>query len=213
MIWLFLSAGLAANVDWRRLLILGGAMHWPLPALGLVAFHVWRNRPDRSMRGPVFCDAVANEIRAGASIRQALETAARSVDAEPVLVACREGASMLEVAAAAGNEFTEIGIELRTLISRAHNLGVTPASLFDELGSLGLAKVQVQQEVAAASAPAKAAATVLLAVPAIALFLALARGGLSPYLARPEQRGAVLIGLVLTLAGLVSAVALLRRGR
>jgi hypothetical protein len=165
------------------------------------------------MRAPWFCDAVAGELRAGSTVRSALETAARTVDATRIADLSSAGASMDEIADAARVEFPEIGAELGALVSRAQRLGVTPAALFDELGSLGLAQVEVAHEVATATAPAKAASVVLLSVPIVALAIAVGKGDIESYLAQPAQRAAALIGLSLTLLGLTSAVLMLRGGR
>jgi Flp pilus assembly protein TadB len=213
VIWVVVAVALAADVEWRRVVVLVLALTMPIPMLGLISIHWWRTRPDRSMRAPTFCEAVANEIRAGASLRHAVETAARSVDAPRLADLASLGASMEEVGEAAGVEFPEIGVELGALLARARSLAVTPAALFDELGNLGLARVEVRHEIATATAPPKAAGVVLLAVPTIALSVVLGRGGLEPYLARPPQRAAALAGLSLTLVGLCTALLMLRRAR
>lgn len=213
MIWALLALGLALEADWRRLALLAVMMAAPVPALLLVGAHWWRSRPDQSMRAPWFCDAVAAEIRAGSTVRLALETAARSVDATRIADLCSTDASMEEIAAAARVEFPGIGVELGALVARAQRLGVTPAALFDELGNLGLAQVEVAHEVAAATAPAKAASVVLLAVPMVALAVVTGRGDIDSYLAQPAQRAAALIGLSLTLVGLTLAVLMLRGSR
>ncbi len=213
MIWALLALGLALEVDWRRLALLAAMLAAPVPALLMVGAHWWRSRPDHSMRAPWFCDAVAGEIRAGSTVRLALETAARSVDATRIADLCSADASMGEIAAAARVEFPEIGAELGVLVARAQWLGVTPAALFDELGNLGLAQVEVVHEVATATAPAKAASVVLLAVPVVALAIVIGRGDVDSYLAQPAQRAAALIGLSITLAGLASALLMLRDSR
>lgn len=213
MIWAMLAVGLALAADWRRIVLLAAVVAAPIPALLLVGAHWWRSRPDHSMRAPWFCDAVAGEIRAGSTVRFALESAARSVDATRIADLCSADASMDEIAAATSVEFPEIGAEVGALVARAQRLGVTPAALFDELGSLGLARVEVVHEVATATAPAKAASVVLLAVPIVALAIVVGRGDIDSYLAQPAQRAAALIGLSLTLVGLSSAVLMLRGSR
>lgn len=213
MIWAMLAIGLALDADWRRLALLAAVLAAPIPALLLVGTHWWRSRPDQSMRAPWFCDAVAGEIRAGSTVRLALETAARSVDASRIADLCSADAAMDEIADAARVEFPEIGAELGALVARAQRLGVTPAALFDELGSLGLARVEVLHEVATATAPAKAASVVLLAVPMVALAIVIGRGDIDSYLAQPAQRSAALIGLALTLVGLSAAALMLRGSR
>ncbi|GEM_PF-2035876 len=213
MTWVLIAAALATGIDWRRLAILGLATALPVPALLAVGVHWWRSRPDLSMRAASFCDAVSTELRAGASLRFALESSARSVDALEMSDLCRGGAPLAEIAQAARTSFPEIGEELGALLTRTDGMGVGPAALFDEMGSLALAQVEVAHEVAAAAAPAKAAGIVMLGLPTAAIAVAAGRGGLDLYLAQPAQRAAALWGLALTCTGLLLAVMILHRAR
>lgn len=213
MTWVLVAAGLALGVDWRRLTVLFIALAAPLPSAIALGFLWWRARPGLSMRAATFCEAVSSELRAGASVRSAVERAALSVDADQVAVACRSGAEMSEVAAAARAEFVEIGPELGAVLERVDGLGVSPAALFDEVGGLALAQVEVAHEVSVATAPARATGAVLLVLPLLAVGWALTRGGLATYLRQPAQRAAVSIGAGLALVGLIAAALILRRAR
>ena len=213
MTWALVASGVAFGVDWRRLSVLAIALVAPLPAACLIVFHWWRARPGLSLRAARFCEAVSGELRAGASLRGGLEKAAQSVDADELARACRAGASMEEIAIVAGSEFTEIGPELTALLARADGVGVSPAALFDEIGDLALAQVEVAHEVSIASAPARATGAVLLLFPLLVVGWALTRGQLEPYLRHPAQRAAVLIGLATVVAGLFSSVLILRKAR
>ena len=123
------------------------------------------------------------------------------------------GAPMDQVARAAQDEFSEIGPELGTLLARVDGLGVSPAALFDEIGALALAQVEVAHEVSIASAPARATGAVLLVVPILALGWALTQGSLEGLLRHPAQRAAVVVGLALVVAGVTLSVLILRRAR
>jgi hypothetical protein len=120
---------------------------------------------------------------------------------------------MSQIAQVAKSEFSEIGPELGTLLARADGIGVSPAALFDEIGALALAQVEVAQEVSIASAPARTTGAVLLLVPLLALGWALSRGSLDGLLRQPAQRAAVLVGLALVCAGITLSVLILRRAR
>ncbi|MGH8871584.1 MAG: hypothetical protein ACRDWS_06400 [Acidimicrobiia bacterium] len=213
MTWLAIAFGIALGADLRRLALLLFAVLAPLPAACLVAVHWWRARPGLSLRAARFCEAVSGELRAGASLRSGLEKAAFSVDATEVAQRCRAGASMEEIARAARAEFTEIGPELGALLARADGLGVSPAALFDEIGGLALAQIEVAHEVSIASAPARATGAVLLIAPLLAAGWVLSRGELEPFLRHSSQRAAALIGLGLVGAGLVVSTLILRRTR
>jgi hypothetical protein len=120
---------------------------------------------------------------------------------------------MEEIAGAAQSEFTEIGPELGALLARADGVGVSPAALFQEIGALALAQVEVAHEVSIASAPARATGAVLLVLPLMGVGWVLARSDIEPYLRHPAQRVAVLGGLTLVLVGLMSSIFILRRAR
>jgi hypothetical protein len=165
------------------------------------------------MRAVWFCEAVSTELAAGSSLRSALERAAASVDAGEIALQCRQGAPLELIATMAQADFPEIGEELGALLARAGRIGVGPASLFDEMGDLALAQIQVGNEIATASAAGKAAAFILLALPITALVFTLSKGDLDPFFTQPAQRGAAVIGAILTIAGLVAALATLRTAR
>lgn len=211
MIGVCVAVALALGADWRRLIGLGVALALPLPALVLVVAYCWRQRRPGLSSTPSFCDAVASELRAGAPVRAAVETAARSVGALEVADLAGSGASMSQVARAARSEFPEIGDELTAVLDRAQGLGVGPAALFDEMGSLALAESEVAREVSVAAAPAKAAGVVLVSIPVSILVITALRGGLDQLLSQPAQRAAALAGAGLAAAGLVSALLILKR--
>jgi hypothetical protein len=189
------------------------ALLFPIPAAFAVAVHWWRARPGLSMRAARFCEAVSSELRAGASLRGGLEEGALSVEAPELARLCRAGASLGEIGREARVEFAEIGPELGALLARADGIGGSPAALFDEIGGLALAEVEVAHEVSIASAPARATGAVLLIVPLLAVGWAVSQRDLEPYLRHPAQRAAVLLGLALVVAGLFSSILILRRAR
>lgn len=213
MTWVLIAAGVAVGVDWRRVVILVVALTVPALFLGLVALVWWRARPGLSMRSVRFCEAVSAELRAGGSLRQAVERAALSVEAHDVARLCREGAPMTAVSKAAATDFDQVGPELAALLARAGEIGVSPAALFDEVGGLALAQVEVAHEVSMASAPARATGSVLVLATVVAVGWALTRGGLEPFLRHPAQRAAVLVGFALVVTGLVLSTVILRRAR
>jgi hypothetical protein len=213
MTWVFIAAGLAAGVDWRKLTLLALGIAAPAPFLGLVALAWWRARPAQSLRAVRFSDAVSAELRAGASLRQAVEKSALSVDAGDVARLCREGAPMPVIANAASTDFEEVGPELGALLARSGDIGVSPAALFDEIGGLALAQVEVAHEVSMASASARATAAVLVGAAVVGVGWALSRGALEPYLRQPAQRTAVVLGAALVASGLAVSILIVRRAR
>jgi hypothetical protein len=120
---------------------------------------------------------------------------------------------MTEVARTASTDFDQVGPELAALLARADDIGVSPASLFDEIGGLALAQVEVAHEVSIASAPARATGAVLLLAAVFGVGWALTRGGVEPFLRHPAQRAAVILGAGLVVSGLALAILILRRAR
>jgi len=210
---LLIALAVGAGLEWRRIALLALAVAAPLLMAGLIAVHWWRSRSGLSMRPARFCEAVSGELRAGASLRASLEKAAVSVEAMEVARCCRMGAPMDQVARAAKAEFVEIGPELGALLARADGLGVSPAALFDEIGALAMAQVEVAHEVSIASAPARATGAVLLLGPILAIGWAVTEGRLEGLLRQPAQRAAALVGFGLVGVGTTLSVLILRRAR
>lgn len=213
MIWVFLAVALAAGVEWPRLALLALGLAAPIPFMGLVALIWWQARPGLSMRAVRFSEAVSGELRAGASLRQAVDKAADAVDAREVARLSREGAPMTVVARAASAEFDDVGQELAALLARAGDIGAAPAALFDEIGGLALAQVEVAQEVSMASASARATGAVLVGAAVVGVGWALSSSGLEPLLRHPAQRASAIIGVLLVASGLAASIVILRRAR
>lgn len=210
---LLIGWGVHHGLDWHRTLLLLFAVIAPVPLAGLVAIHAWRARPGVSTRAATFCEAVAGELRSGSSLRFALERAAASVGAPILEDMARNGASFADIGCHAEEEFTEIGLELGAVIERLSRLGSPAAPLFDEMGVLALAQVEVAHEIATATAPARATAVVLLLVPLAAIGSATLNNRLGGYLESSPQRVSALIGLSLVIVGLWVAGAILRRSK
>ncbi len=208
---LMFAWALVMGVEIRRLALLIGSMFAPAPVGLLLAWHWWRNRPGVTTRSVLFCDAVAGELRSGASLRMAIADAAASIDAHSLRDLCDSGAPMNALAGHLGSEFPDVGKELSAVVEKVFLLGAPSADVFDEISGLALAQVEVAQEVASAAAPARATAFVLLIAPVLVLAFVGSRGGLDLYLRSPEQRGAVVIGLVTMTAGLGVGGWMLRR--
>lgn len=211
MRWVLLAAGIGAGMAWWRALVIAAVLMAPAPVAGVLLIHAWRGRRRRSVEGAVFCDAVSAELRAGATVRAAVEAAGRAVGAERLVAVARSGTSPQGLASEVAERFPEVGGELREVLSRGDGLGVAPAALFDEIATLALAQAEVAAEVAAASAPARATALVLLGAPLLAVAWVLGSGGLGAYLAHPVQRSAALVGLVLVGLGVTLSVIVVRR--
>lgn len=210
---LLVGWGVFAGVNHRRTVLLLSVLMVPVPVAGLIAFHAWRARPRISTRAAVFCEAVAGELRSGASLRYALERAASSVGAPTLEQMSRDGAPLSDLALAARQEFEEIGVEVAAVIERLSRLGSPAASLFDEMAVLALAQIEVAHEVATSTAPARATGVVLLLVPLVAISSVTLNGRIGGYLSTSPQRVSAVIGLTLIVLGIGIAGSILRRAR
>lgn len=197
-----LLAGLASGLDVRRLLLLVGAIHLPMAVGGLIGLLWLRARPDSSHRPSMFCEGVASELRAGATLRDALTSSASAVG---VTVDVSLASPMEEVAVLVAEEFPSIGQELRLTVSSSTRSGSDVAALFDEIGSLALAQDEVRREVRVATAPGRATALLLIGAPVIYMSSRLSDQGLAEFLASSEQRITAMLGLGLFMLGLAGA--------
>lgn len=196
-----LAAALATGVDPRRLALLAGAVYMPLVVAGLVALFVWKSRPGEDSRPALFCEGVASELRAGASLRSALSNAAASVGCRALSV----GSSLAEFAVQVADEFPTIRDELRLTAINAGRAGSDTAALFDEIGSLALAQSEIRREIRTATAPGRATALVLVGAPLFYIGSQLGSGGIDRLLASSEQRVVAVLGLGMFLLGLLAA--------
>jgi Flp pilus assembly protein TadB len=144
-------------------------------------------------------------------LREALSAAGASVRGS--YRAADPGSSIDEIARALGDEFEDVGVELEMTIKTAARAGSQAADLFDEIGSVAIARSEISHEVRVGSSPARATAIVFVSVPVIYLVIQARSGTLTGLLAAPEQRIAGVTGLLLFMAGIVSAALLMWRAR
>lgn len=205
-----MAIAFAMGVEARRLVLLAGAVHLPLVLAALIGLHWYRSRPDDSARSSLFCLGVASELRAGASLRDALATAATAVG-----LGAEAGSSTAspaaEMAARLAEELPAIGPELELTVLAAARTGADSAALFDEIGSLAIAQAEIRREVSIATAPGRATALVLVGAPLIYVVTRLGSGGLSPLLESSQQRIVSVLGLGLFLIGVLATGAVMWR--
>jgi hypothetical protein len=210
-----LAAAFAMGVEIRRLLILAGAVYLPLPCAGAIALLAWKSRSDHQHVSALFCEGVAAELRAGATLRDSLVTAATSVGRDmSALTGNATAVPIGEVAIQISEGFPDIAQEVRLTVLNAATSGSDAADLFDEIGSLAMSKAEIRHEVRVATAPARATALFLVGAPVIYVTNRLSSGGLEQLIASTSQRVVTLIGLGLfTLGVLTTALLVWRAGR
>ena len=199
---LLLAMAVTLDLDVRRVALLGAVAYVPeLVAIG-IALLAWRGRPAEDTRPALFCEAVASELRAGSTLRQATAGAAVSVGGLVVT----PDRPLDEIAKQVAAAFPGIGEELRLTLVTAGRTGSDTAALFDEVGSLALAQSEIRREVRVATAPGRATALVLVGAPVAYVLSQAGSGGLSALLVSPQQRVVAILGLGLFLLGLVAAM-------
>lgn len=202
-----LCAAVVAGMPWWRVLLLAAVLTAPLVVAVVLAVVAWRSKGSEDDRPVLFCEGVASELRAGATLRQALSTAAVSVGCAPPAI----DSPMREASADLAAQFAGIGEELRLTIDAAARSGSASAAVFGELGSLALARAEISHEVRIATAPGRATAMVLIGAPLVFVLNRLASGEARALLASPQQRFVTLLGLGIFLAGLAVAFLVARR--
>lgn len=194
--------------------VLAFALLQPLPALVLVGAHAVLRRRRDPVESPaaLFCSAIADELRAGASTRAAVTAAAESAPF-PGLGSADTGAPIDDVARTVATAFPEIGPEISACISRSSTTGSPAADLFDEVAELARVESELRREVRTALAPARITALILVAAPVVAVTMVLSGGDVSRYLATAPQRFAVAAGLVMILGSFLVGAWMVRSAR
>lgn len=210
---LALGAAYLAGVGHARLLVLAMTLFMPLVLVPLVLLAVMYSRRSLDDRAPLFCDNVASELRAGATLRSALLTAAESVDLTLQAVDRDEVASVDAVATAVSKDLPAMSPELEALVQASARSGGATADLFDELAAVTIAQNEITREVRVASAPARATAWFFVIAPSSFLGFRFSAGSFDGLLAGPGQRIMAVAGLVLFALGLVAVWLLMWRAR
>lgn len=204
---LMLATGVVAGLDLRRVVLLAAVVHVPIVVAVLLTLVSWRSRQTHDVGPALFCEAVSSELRAGATLRQALLAAAGPL----VGLQLSSESSIDGIAAALASTFPDIGLELQLTAVASARTGADAAVLFDEIGSLALAQAETRRELRVATAPVRATALVLVAAPLLFVLSRLGSGRVTELFALPQQRAAAITGLGLFLAGLIIAATILWR--
>ena len=204
---LLLATAIALDVDIRRVALLAAVAYLPELVAAGIALMIWRGRPGEDTKPALFCEAVASELRAGSTLRQAVAGAAVSVAGLVV----GPDRSLGDLADDIAMEFPQIEQELRLTLVAAARTGSDAAALFDEIGFLALAQSEIRREVRVATAPGRATALVLVGAPVAYVLGQAGGGGLADLLASPQQRVVALLGLGLLMLGLALAAVVVWR--
>lgn len=201
---------LLTGLDWWRMVLLVSVLFAPLLVAALLVPMVWRRWRVTDDTPALFCEALASDLRSGASLRAAILSAASSIDGR-LSADLVPFSSAVDMAPVIAQELESIGPELEATINSVAASGPRAADLFDEIGGLAIANAEIEREIKVATAPAKATAFVFVSAPILYVGAQLGSGGFAALMANPHQRWPALIGLVLFILGLLAAGTLLRR--
>lgn len=201
-----------SGVDLRRVIVLGAAIHLPLVALALAGLASWKLKNDRTGRSALFCEGVASELRSGVTLRQALAESAQSVGVD-LSPSWRWELTTDQLAGRLAEDFPDIASELAPVVRAAVRSGARSSDLFDEMGSLAIAKEEIGREVRVSTAPARATASVFLVAPVAYLLWQASGSGIYQLVSSSEQRVVAAVGLALFLAGLALAGRIMWKSR
>lgn len=211
--YVFLLVAINLGVDYRMVVLMAVALFLPFVGLVGVAGHMYRSRARRDTRAAVFCQSMARELRAGESLRNALESAGQIVSFRRLSTAIESGDTLDQLSPILRAEFPEIGVELATVVHSVAISGGSSAGLFDELGDLALAQVEITEEIRVATSPARASAAVLIGLPVIYLVYQFGTGRIDDLVRRPLQQGLTTVGIGLVLLGTAVSFWLVRRAK
>lgn len=203
-------SALLAGIDLRVIAMLALALTYPVLGLAAVVAHVMRSGGGEPTRSAVFCHSVARELRAGETIRSALAGAAHVAGLGDVAEDLERGLPLSEVLPVLGAGMPEIDDELVVLVEGVASSGSRSAALFDELGDLALAQVEMSEEIRMATTPARASSLVLIGLPFAYLTYRFSDGDFSVLLSDPTHTVIAVAGLVLVLTGLAMGWLLVR---
>ncbi len=218
LIVVLVALGLALRPDqYLELLSVGAVLVMPpwitVPVVGAVAARVWRQRTD-PFEEVVFLQALAAELRAGHSVRQAIVRGAERV---PALALDR-----VARLAAAGRPMEEVADELECGLPESGALGGAAirigaecggriAAVFSMLAGIQSDVIDLRREVHSATATVRASAFVVGGLPVAGLVFATTTERLSEILsAGPSGVILVTTGAALLMLGAGSILAMTR---
>jgi len=175
----------------------------------------WDREPKRADSEAVFLGAVRAELRAGASVRQAVVAAAARVpelSLGPAVRLARAGLPLGEVGRAAAAALPVNGAHAAAALEMTALTGARAAALFGRLAERAADVQTLARERRALTAQARFSATIVAGLPVLVAVFVIASGGASATAAAGPLGALVLgVGVALELAGLGVIVWLLRR--
>lgn len=208
-----LAGAIVLGLDWRVVGVLAIALLAPVVAALGIAFHALKNRRAPQAPDASFCHAVAGDLRSGSSLRHAVTESARSLDFDEVVAGLDAGLAWDQVMPGLVVRLPDLGPELGVVVDSLSRSGADAAALFDELGDIALARIEVGNEVRVATSSARASTAVLVALPLLYLASLAQTGRIAGLFDQPGTAGLAAIGLSLTAVGICTSVLMVRSAR
>lgn len=208
---LALGVALLAGLRPWHMIVLGLVLFAPVLLVPAIFYVVVTGRRTLDDRAPLFCDAVASELRAGSNLRSALFNASASVSIDLAISTTDGSLGVDQIAVAVASHLPSLGAELVATVEAVALSGSAAADLFDELAAHAISRTEVVREVRVATAPARATAWFFLIAPVGFMILQATRGSMGDLFAEPAQRITASVGALLFAGGLASMMLLIRR--
>ena len=207
------AAGLAARLPPIPVALVALWAAWPLPATAVggpaLLVWFWRKRTRAKPQPPdeaVFCSGLAAELRAGSSLRLALDAAADRTPSADLNAVARMAASGAPVATVANHLEVALpsnGRHAALAFQVAADTGAGAAAVFTRLAVRAARVAELRRERHALTAQARLSALVVGAAPAVAVVVMIAGGRGRIFLdAGPAGVAIASVGLALLIAGL-----------
>ena len=209
-----LGGAMVAGAPWALVGLLSVGMLSPwVGGVAVLALGLLGGEPPTRWSVDVrFCRSVADELRAGASLRNALAVAAHEIGHDALAGACRVGRPFGEVADMVSQRLPGVGPVAAGAIRIAGESGGMVADSFEAIALLASDEQELRNERKAATAQVRASALVISAVP-VALLAGLMVSGRLDLIGSggPPVVGLMIGGLTLIVAGLASIWLTVRR--
>lgn len=201
-----LAALVTAPVPWPHLGVVGWVLMHPSAAVPVVAAAWWARRQlgREQMTEVQYLTAIAAELRSGATVRRALDTAA-GPDPAPTFAAirrlCRAGMPAADIAESLRLALPRDGVAAATAFEISVETGGAAAAAFDELAHQAAERAVLAGELRLATAQARVSGLIVGGLPLVMMGWQAASGRLGVVLATGVGRYAVGVGSLLLVAG------------
>ncbi len=168
---LLMGALVLVGAPWQFVVLLAAGLAQPV--LGLAMIYILtlgrRGNEDAGTGDARFCGLVADELRAGASLRSALEVAAQDLGDVRLGRLCRIGRPYAEIAERTTRLLPVVGTAAASAVELAGRVGGRVAASFEALAQMAADEDEMRRERRSATAQIRASALLIASLPPLLL--------------------------------------------